>query len=89
MKQQILHVVHDGEIDPILTVWSHFSGYVDSQNNMYWSAESPIVVHEVVLHDTTKIGMWCAVSATMTTAHPHPHKTVNQHECVTHCDTIF
>jgi hypothetical protein len=77
--------VHDGEIDPILVLWSHFSGYVDTQNNMCWSAESPIVVHEVVLHDV-KFGMWCAVSATMTTA---PHKTINQLESASHCDTIF
>jgi hypothetical protein len=63
--------MHDGEIDPILILWSHFSGYVDTQNNMYLSAESPMVVHEVVLHGT-KIGMWCAVSATMTIVPPHP-----------------
>lgn len=67
MKQQNLHMVHDGEIDPILILWSHFSGYLDAQSNMYWSAESPVVVHEVVLRDT-KVGMWFAVSATMTIA---------------------
>jgi hypothetical protein len=69
MKQQYLHVVHDGEIVSILILWSHFSGYVDFQDNMYWSAENPIVVHEVVLHDT-EVGMCCVVSATMITAPP-------------------
>ena len=72
MKQQNLHVVHDGEIDPILILWSHFSGYVDTQNNMYWSAESPMVVDEVVLHDT-KVGMWCAVSSMTNGPPPAPH----------------
>jgi hypothetical protein len=30
---------------------------------MYWSAENPMLIHEVPPHDTTG-GVWCAISAT-------------------------
>jgi hypothetical protein len=59
-KQEYLDVVHDGDIDPLLILWCHINVYVGSQNNIYWSAESPMVVHD------TEVSMWCAVSATMT-----------------------
>jgi hypothetical protein len=29
----------------------HFTGYINSQNNRYWSTENPHAVHEVPLHD--------------------------------------
>jgi hypothetical protein len=59
--------VYDGMIDPDLVsytddAWFHLSGYVNSQNNPYWSAENPHSIHEVPLHDV-KIGVWCAISA--------------------------
>jgi hypothetical protein len=40
----------------------HLSGYMNSQNNSYWSAENPHSIHEAPLHDV-KIGVWCAISA--------------------------
>jgi hypothetical protein len=42
--------------------WCHLSGYVNSQNNRYWSAENQHSVHKVPFHDV-KIGVWCAISA--------------------------
>jgi hypothetical protein len=35
---------------------------VNSQNNRYWSAENPRLIHELPLHDE-RIGAWCAISA--------------------------
>jgi len=37
------------------------SGYVNSQNNRYWSANKLNTIHEVPLHDS-KIYVWCAIS---------------------------
>jgi hypothetical protein len=50
------HGVHAAAIDPTLCLfkdeaWFHFSGYVNSQNNRYWSGENPTLIHEVPLHD--------------------------------------
>jgi hypothetical protein len=42
--------------------WFSLSGYINSQNNRYWSTESHHAVHEVPLHDL-KVGVWYAVSA--------------------------
>jgi hypothetical protein len=41
-----LSVVHDGLLDPKLTFFTdeanfNLSGYVNSQNNRYWSSENP------------------------------------------------
>lgn len=41
--------------------WFHLSGYVNSQNNRYWSSENPNVFHETPLH-SRKVGVWCAIS---------------------------
>jgi hypothetical protein len=40
--------------------WSHFSGYVSSQNRM-WSAESLHALHGNSVH-LSRIGIWCLVS---------------------------
>jgi hypothetical protein len=58
------HGASDGEIDPMLVVFSdearhHLSGYMNSQNNRYWFAASPILSGRVPLHDI-KLGVWCA-----------------------------
>lgn len=50
-----LYEIHDGEIDSTLMLFGggtsfHLSGYVNSQNNRYWSAENPMLIHE---------GGWC------------------------------
>lgn len=41
--------------------WFHLSGYVNSQNNRYWSSENPNQFEETSLHPQ-KIGVWCAMS---------------------------
>jgi hypothetical protein len=59
--------VHDGEFDPQLVffsdeAWFSLCGGVNSQNNQYWSAENPRLIHELPLHDE-EIGVSCAISA--------------------------
>ena len=63
-----LHVVHDGETDPILIHLATKLGFisgdaVNPQNNRYWSAENPTLIPEVLLHGFN-IGMRCAMSVT-------------------------
>jgi hypothetical protein len=62
-----LQSVFEGEIDPQLTffsdeVWFHLHGYINTQNNRYWSSQNPHLTHEVLLHPV-KFGVWCVVSA--------------------------
>jgi hypothetical protein len=45
--------------------WFHQSGYVNTQNNRYWSSINPRHPFEVPLHNH-KIGVWCAITATQT-----------------------
>jgi hypothetical protein len=50
------HQTHDKETDPTLVLFSdeaqfNVSGYVNSLNNMDWSAENPMLIHKVPLHD--------------------------------------
>jgi hypothetical protein len=64
-----LQSVVKGEIDPQLTffsdeAWFHLQGYINKQNNRYWSSQNPHLTHEVPLHPV-KVGAWCAVSARM------------------------
>ncbi|PNF37265.1 hypothetical protein B7P43_G00402 [Cryptotermes secundus] len=42
--------------------WFHLQGYINTQNNRYWSSQNPHLTHEVLLRPV-KIGMWCGVSA--------------------------
>jgi hypothetical protein len=44
-----------GKIDPQLTFFSdearfHLQGYINMQNNRYWSSQNPHLTHEVLLH---------------------------------------
>ncbi|RWS10786.1 uncharacterized protein B4U80_09266, partial [Leptotrombidium deliense] len=41
--------------------WFHLSGYVNSQNCRFWSADKPRKVVESPLHPQ-KVGVWCAIS---------------------------
>jgi hypothetical protein len=52
------------------------SGYVNSQNNRYWSTENPHAVHEVPQHDL-KVGVWRAIGARRTVEPVSFHETVN------------
>jgi hypothetical protein len=64
-------LVFKGLFDPEFTfysdeAWYTSSGYVNSQNNRYWSTENPNAVHEVLLQDLEiqilcVIGMWTTV----------------------------
>jgi hypothetical protein len=43
---------HDGDTNPTPVLssdepWLHLNGYVNSQNNRYWSAENSLQIHEV------------------------------------------
>jgi hypothetical protein len=56
-----LHSVVEGEIDPQLTffsdeAWFHMQGYINTQNNRYWSSENSLITHEVPLHPV-KVGV--------------------------------
>jgi hypothetical protein len=43
--------------------WFHFSGYLNSQNKRYWSADNPVLLHQVPLH-SIRVASWCAARAT-------------------------
>jgi hypothetical protein len=62
-----LQSVVEGEIDPQLALlsaeaWFHLQGYINTQNNRYWSSQNPHLTDEVTLHPV-KVGACCAVSA--------------------------
>jgi hypothetical protein len=51
-----------GEIDPQLTFfsneeWFHLQGYINTQNNRYWSPQNPHLTHEAS-HHPVKVGVW-------------------------------
>jgi hypothetical protein len=48
--------------------WFHLQGYINTQNNRYWSSENPHLTHEVPLHPL-KFGVCCAVSARRVAVH--------------------
>jgi hypothetical protein len=57
----------EAEVNPQLTffsneAWFYLQGYINMQNNRYWSSQNPHVIHEILLH-LVKFGVWCAVSA--------------------------
>lgn len=58
-----LQGLYAGEINPTLILLSHkaclsLNGHVKSQNKDYWSAENPVEIHTVSLHDV-KDHVWC------------------------------
>jgi hypothetical protein len=60
-----LQYVVEGEIDQQLTffsdeAWFHLQGYINTQNNCYWSSQNRHLTHEVPLC-RGKVGVWCAV----------------------------
>jgi hypothetical protein len=69
-------------------VWFHVSGYVNTQNNRYWSAVNHMVI-EVASLNYRMVGVWCALVAA-TIIQPiffldRKHSSI----CSTHFDTIF
>lgn len=65
--QWYLQSIHDGLVDTNFffftdEAWFHLNGYVNTQNNRYWSSTNPHQFREVPLHDV-KVGVWCAISA--------------------------
>lgn len=63
-----LWVVYDDVLDPELTlftddIWFHLSGYINAQNNRFWSSINSRQTFEVPLH-TQMIGEQCAIAAT-------------------------
>jgi hypothetical protein len=42
--------------------WFHLQGYVNTQNNPYWSSQNPYLTLDVLLQPV-KASVWCAVSA--------------------------
>jgi hypothetical protein len=74
-------LVIESEINLQLTffsgeAWFHFQGYVNMQNNHYWSSQNPHLTHEVPLH-LVKVGVWCAVSARRIVVPVFFKKTIN------------
>jgi hypothetical protein len=62
-----LQSVVEGELYLHLTFFSdearfHLQGYINTQNNLYWSSQNPHLTHEVRLRPV-KVGVWCIVSA--------------------------
>jgi hypothetical protein len=41
--------------------WCHLQGYINMQNNRYWSSQNPHLTQEVLLHPV-KVGVWYTVS---------------------------
>jgi hypothetical protein len=78
--------VYDGMVDPDLAfytdeAWFHLSGFVNSQNNRYWSAENLHSVHEVPLYGV-KIVVWCAISEHRIIGPVFFQKTINSERYV-------
>jgi inhibitor of nuclear factor kappa-B kinase subunit alpha len=42
--------------------WFHMQGYINMQNNRYWSSQNSHLTHKVLLYPV-KVGVWCAVRA--------------------------
>jgi hypothetical protein len=62
-----LQSVVESGIDSKLTffsdeAWFHLQGYINTQNNRYWSSQNPHLTQEALLHPR-KIGVWRAVTA--------------------------
>jgi hypothetical protein len=82
-----LQAVHDGVLDPKLTfftdeAWFHPNGYINAQNNRYWSSINPKQTFEVPLHDQ-KIGVWCAITASRIVGPIYFDNTINSERYVT------
>jgi hypothetical protein len=43
-------------------MWFHLQGYINTQNNHYWSSQNPHLTYEL-LFLPVKVGVRCAVSA--------------------------
>jgi hypothetical protein len=71
----------EGEINLQLTffsdeAWFHLQGYINTQNNCYWSSQNPHLTYEAPLHPV-KVGVSCALSARRIVGHVIFNETVN------------
>jgi hypothetical protein len=62
-----LQPVEEDEIDPQLIffsdeAWFHLQGYINTENNHYWSSQNSLPNHEALLHPV-KVGVLCELSA--------------------------
>jgi hypothetical protein len=65
--------------------WFHLQGYINMQNNHYWSSQNPHLTHEVLL-PPVKVGVWYAVSARMIVGPMFFNETFN---CKRYIQVIF
>jgi hypothetical protein len=56
--------------------WVRLQGYINTQNNRYWSSQNPHLTHEVLLH-LVQVGVWCAVSARRVVGPVFSNETIN------------
>jgi hypothetical protein len=56
--------------------WFHLQGYINTQNNRYWSSQNPHLTQEGLLYPV-QVGVWCAVSARRIAGPVFFNKTIN------------
>jgi hypothetical protein len=57
-------------------MWFHLQGYIDTQNNRYWSSNNPHLTHDVQ-PSPVKVGVRCAVSAIRIVGPVSFYETIN------------
>ena len=61
---------------------SHLSGYRSVQKKRHYSADNPILIHDVQLCDVS-VGVWCAMSATRIIESFFSPEAIHSHRYVT------
>jgi hypothetical protein len=56
--------------------WFHLQGYINKENNHYWSSQNPHLSHKARLYPV-KVGVWCALSARKIVGHVFFKETIN------------
>jgi hypothetical protein len=68
--------------------WFHLQGYINKQNNCYWSSQNPHLTHKIRLHPV-KVGVWFAVSARRIVVPVFVNETINLRKISTCQRTAF
>jgi hypothetical protein len=81
-----LHSVVESEIGQQLPFFFeealfHLQGYIETQNNRYWTSQYPQLTHEVPLHPV-KVGILCAVGSSRVVAPVLFNGTINYEKYV-------